>query len=80
MAQLEAASKHNTGEEKAYIATEKVYVNADRTQVVAEDSPEAAHLLATPGSEIPHALAVELGLVKQRTAAQNKKRTPAKNK
>lgn len=45
------------------LATERLYVNADRSKIVAEGSDEAAFLLATPGKRIPRADAERLGLL-----------------
>jgi hypothetical protein len=54
------------------ILTERSYVNADRTKVVSEDSPEAAFLLGLPGDEVPDAEAERLGLNKPKPKAKGK--------
>lgn len=45
-----------------YTAEERLYVNADRTRVVPEDSPEAHFLLVAEGGELPDDEAERLGL------------------
>jgi len=46
---------------------ERLYVNADRSKIVSETSPEAAYLLAPgPGHRIPMAEAVRLGLAQEK--------------
>ena len=47
-----------------YTLEETIHVNADKSKVVPEDSPEAAYQLATKGKRIPMEQARALGLVK----------------
>lgn len=47
-----------------YKSDKRLYVNADRSKVVSEDSPEAAYLLVSEGGEIPEEEAKRYGLVK----------------
>lgn len=50
--------------------TERLYLNADKTKVVKEGSPDAAFLYATPGKEIPAEEAERYGLTSSRKAAE----------
>ena len=54
----------NKDEGAWYTLEETVHVNADKSKVVAENSPEAAYQLATKGKRIPMEQARALGLVK----------------
>ena len=54
----------NKDEGAWYTLEETIHVNADKSKVVAEDSPEAAYQLATKGKRIPMEQARALGLVK----------------
>lgn len=45
----------------------RLYLNADRDEVVEEGNPEAAYLLAAPGAMIPMAEAARIGLVEGKT-------------
>ena len=45
---------------------EILYVNADRSKVVPEDSEEAAFVLVGPGGQIPDDEAERLGLTKRK--------------
>ena len=49
----------------SYKATERLYVNADRTKIVPEHSSEAAFLLAAEGKELPDDVAERYGLTKR---------------
>lgn len=60
--------------DRRFKVTERLYIDAGGAIVPAGD-PSAAFLFATPGSEIPMAQAVELGLVKA-PAAPAKKQAP----
>lgn len=51
-----------------YVATERVFLTADKERVVAADDPEAAFLLANEGSEIPAAEVERLGLAGSKSA------------
>jgi hypothetical protein len=52
-------------------ADERIYVNADRSAVVPEDSPDAAFLLVGEGGELPDEDAAKYGLTKrERTEAK----------
>lgn len=55
------------------VARQRLYLNEAGDKVVAEDSPDAASLLAAEGTEIPRDKALELGLVKP--TAEEKKAT-----
>jgi hypothetical protein len=55
---------HKADEGVWYTLEETIHVNADKSKVVAEDSPEAAYQLATKGKRIPMEQARALGLVK----------------
>lgn len=46
----------------AYTAKKRLYLNADRTKLVEEGSPDAAFLLAAEGAEVPDAEAKRYGL------------------
>lgn len=46
-----------------YVAKERLYINGDRTKVVAENSPEVAFLLAPEGGEISEREARKYGLI-----------------
>lgn len=46
-----------------YYATTRLYVNADRTRIVSEDSPDATFLLAAVGQPVDMATAQRLGLL-----------------
>lgn len=68
-------------------ATQRLFLNADRTKCVAEDHKDAAFLYATPGDEIPDEAAERFGLVdgalpeaKAKSGGSTKEKTPAKNK
>lgn len=53
-----------------YRTTERLYVNADRSRIVPEDSSEAAFLLAAAGKEISAEDAEKYGLVGKKAAAK----------
>jgi hypothetical protein len=50
------------------VALERLYLKADYKTIVREGDPEAAHLLAAAGSEIPQKLAKRLGLLDEPAA------------
>lgn len=52
----------------AYTADRNIYLNADRSKVVEEDSPDAAFLLVAEGSELSDEEAAEYGLKSSRKA------------
>ncbi len=66
------------------IANKNLYLNRDKTAVVAEDSPDAAFLLAGKGTEISPEAAAKYGLnnreEKAKTPAANKLAAPGENK
>lgn len=69
----------------SFVSPSKLFVNADRTKVVAETDPEAAFLLAMPGDAIQMDDAIRLGLVKEaalkmKDPVQNKQRQMASEK
>lgn len=45
-----------------YVADRKLYLNADRSEVVEENDPAAAYLYATPGQVVEPAEAEKYGL------------------
>lgn len=45
-----------------YVAKEKLYMNADRSQVVPENSPEAAFVLVGPGGKLTDEQCKKYGL------------------
>ncbi|KKM79468.1 hypothetical protein LCGC14_1349600 [marine sediment metagenome] len=45
-----------------FIAKQRLYVNADESEIVPEDSPAAAFLLAGEGCEVPEAAVERYGL------------------
>ena len=57
----------------------KLWLNADRDKVVEDESPDAAFLLGTEGTEISDDEAERLG-VKAKAAPANKARTASANK
>jgi hypothetical protein len=63
-------------------ATERLYLNADKSKVVPEGDPEAAFLFATPGTEISAEDAAKYGLGAKKAAAKpaDKQAAPAANK
>jgi hypothetical protein len=46
------------------VAQEAMWLNADRTRLVAADDPQASFLFSTPGKRISRADAIRFGLVK----------------
>ena len=69
-------------------AKETLYLNADKTEIVGEDSKDAAFLLARIGCEIPPEVIEKYGLTaggknvgkKTDPPAENKTKTPKENK
>jgi hypothetical protein len=57
-----------------YMAQRRLYVNADRTKVVPEDSPEAAFLLAPEGDEVDDETAERLQLKRRKMEPEDKAR------
>lgn len=55
----------------SFKVTQRLYLNADKTKVVKEGSPDAAFLFATPGKEIPAAEAEKYGLTKSAKKADS---------
>jgi hypothetical protein len=65
--------KENDNEGKgSYLVTERLFVNADKSKIVPEDSPEAAFLLATPGKRLSAQEAAKYGLKAKSAAPENK--------
>ncbi len=52
-----------------YIAKKRLYLNASKTRVVDENSPEAAFLLAGIGHELPDDVALRYGLLEAETTS-----------
>lgn len=50
-----------------YIAKKRLYLNANKTRIVDENSPEAAFLLAAIGQELPDDVALRYGLLEAET-------------
>ncbi|MDA2936830.1 hypothetical protein MYX75_01020 [Acidobacteria bacterium AH-259-A15] len=50
------------GEQLYYVAEERMYLTADKSELVPEGDEKAAFLYATPGTRIPEAAAVKFGL------------------
>lgn len=63
-----------------HVLSERLYLNADRTKVVSEESGDAAFLLGGPGDEIPEDQAEELGLLKKKAKPKDKARSKAGDK
>lgn len=57
--------------------TERMYLNADRTKIVA-GGPEAAYLFKIPGDQITDEEAVRYGLSKPKAAEAREARPPAR--
>ena len=74
IAYLDHGTAKTTGN---FVSPSKLFINADRTKVVAETDPEAAFLLAMPGDAIQMDEAIRLGLVKEEGL---KMKEPVKNK
>ena len=53
-----------------YVATERIWLTADKERVVPDGSAEAAFLLANEGTEVPAAEVERLGLVGRKAAAK----------
>lgn len=49
---------------RMFTLSERTYVNADKSRIVAESSPDAAYLLGVAGTQIADQLADQLGLTK----------------
>lgn len=68
------------------IAKKTLYLNSDKTKIVAENSEEAAFLLVRRGAEILPAVMKQYGLSedfetgKAKAPAANKVKTPSENK
>lgn len=52
-------------------AVDPIWLNADRTKVVAEGDPEAAFLFASPGKRISVEDAARYGLISEKTPAKS---------
>jgi hypothetical protein len=55
-----------------FVADKALWLNADRSKVVEEGSPDAAFLLASKGKEIDAATAERYGLGGKKTKAEDK--------
>ena len=65
----------------SHVLKERTYLDASGTNVVPEDSPDAASLLGAEGDEIPDERAKELGLTKADAAPSgDAPETPAAKK
>ncbi len=62
------------------IATERLYLNFDRTKVLKHGDPEARWLLVAVGQVLPDATALKYGLLGERRTAERKERAPAEDK
>ena len=52
------------GTQTFYIATERLWLTGDKTEVVKDGDPKAATLYASVGTRIPEEAAIRFGLVK----------------
>lgn len=62
------------------IVEERLYLSADRKQVVKEGDPLAAFLLAAEGQELPDVVARQYGLLKAKKKPKNKMVKKPENK
>ncbi len=62
-----------------YTSDKRLYVNADRSKIVSEDSPDAAYLLVAEGGELPDDEAAKYKLGQQEKSAKAE-HAPAENK
>jgi hypothetical protein len=67
---------HVTKETKMYTLTKELAMNADKTQAVDPNSPDAAYVLGVEGSTIPDDLAKQLGLIPDDEDIQEPERNP----
>ena len=61
-------------------ARERLYLNADRTQILPDGHVDAAFLYAVPGDEIPQSAADKFGLVDGRLPAPAARKAAGKSK
>lgn len=67
--------KEPEADKGAYLVTERLFVNADKSKIVPEGSPEAAYLLATPGKRLSAEEAKKYGLKAKAAPPETKAKT-----
>jgi hypothetical protein len=62
------------------ISNKRLYLTADRSRVVEEESPDAAYLLVGAGCELPDAVARQYGLLDESVVIEKAIEAPPENK